>query len=300
MTNELLLPTLCIIWVLSIAHWSLDITRVVVAFFVYSDGSLAYFENVSSPLEAAKTAVYISLTLTGDFFLIYRCYIVWNRKVIFVIVPILCWLGTGVGGYGSVWAVLLAGRGGIFFQGLAPWVTSFFASSLCVNLYCTACIAYRILRTQINSRHRDRSQPQKSRVYSALIIFLESAATYSTSFLVLFIVYELGLEMQYILLDLTSSLIGITFTMILLRLAMQSGAIIIGEDYPSNGRRRHSLSRGVIPMSPNGHYTSTGFPLTAVTVSRFVEVTGRDSGGGDDGFSDREPQSAKSEGAFAL
>ncbi|KAF7297334.1 hypothetical protein MIND_00966700 [Mycena indigotica] len=306
-SNELLLPTLCLIWILSVAHWGIDIARVIVAFFMYREGPIAYYEDVSSPLEAAKTAVYISLTLTGDFFLIYRCYIVGDRRIVFVILPILCWMGAGVGGYGSVWAENRFGTGGIFFQGLSPWISGFFASSLAANLYCTGFIAFRVLRAQVRSRPPDIILSQKSRVYSALITFLESAATYSTAFFVLFVVYELGLNTQFILLDLTSSLIGITFTMILLRVAMQSDAILLRDDYSptesQGGRRRFSaFSRGplALPLSPTSPY-STRFPTSGVSVSRFVEVSGSE-----DRDYEREPRpqstadSAKSDGGFAL
>ncbi|KAJ7259399.1 hypothetical protein C8J57DRAFT_1340351 [Mycena rebaudengoi] len=236
--NGLFLPVLCLIWVLSMAHWIIDICRAVTAFVDTPAGALVYYEDVSNPLETAKTAIYVTITLTGDFIMIFRCFVVWNRKWAIVAFPIILWLGTGVVGYRATHALLLTRKGGVFIQALAPWITSFFSMSLSLNIICTSLIAYRILRTRM-ALHKHNAQ--HSRVYSALIIFLESAAIYSTSLLVLL----------YILID-----VGITFSMILLRLAMAN---------PKNESLASVRSR------------ANSYPLTSVTVSRLVEVSGVES-----------------------
>ncbi|KAJ6588253.1 hypothetical protein B0H19DRAFT_1098526 [Mycena capillaripes] len=248
--NGLLLPTLCLIWLLSIVHWIIDIVRAVDAFIDSPAGALAYYADVSNPLQAAKTAVYVTLTLTGDFFVIYRCYIVWNRSWLIVMLPTLLWTATGVVGYATTNAFLRTRQGGIFLQALVPWVTSFICMTLSTNVVCTILIAYRILRSRM-ALHKANSG--NSRVYSALIIFLESAATYSAAVIVLVTVYLLNSNAQFIVLDLTAPLIGITFSMIILRLAMTSR--------PHEGSSR-GATVGSIPRR------------TAVNVSRLVEVTG--------------------------
>ncbi|KAJ7730352.1 hypothetical protein DFH07DRAFT_895197 [Mycena maculata] len=250
--NPLLLPTLCLIWILSTVI--IDIVRAVDAFLDTPGGSLAYYANISNPLQAAKTAVYVTLTLTGDFFVIYRCYIVWNRRWPVVVVPILLWIATGVVGYVTTHAFLQTRQGGIFLEALEPWVTSFICMTLSTNVVSTVLIAYRILRTRMALHKLNTGN---SRVYSALVIFLESAATYSAAVIVLVTVYLLNSNAQYIVLDLTAPLIGITFSMIILRLAVTS----TGEE----------SSRGVT--------LSNSYPLSAaVNVSRLVEVTGHGDG----------------------
>jgi hypothetical protein len=42
-----------------------------------------------------------------------------------------------VTGYGATRILLVARGDGIFFQQLTPWITSFFAMSLALNIYCT-------------------------------------------------------------------------------------------------------------------------------------------------------------------
>ncbi|KAJ7245620.1 hypothetical protein B0H12DRAFT_781858 [Mycena haematopus] len=255
-SNRLLLPTLCLIWVLSISHWILDIIRVMQAFLDNPAGAIVYYADVANPLEVAKTTVYVAITMTGDFFLIFRCFMVWNRKWVVVIIPILLWLGTGVTGYAVPHGFVVARRGGVFLKGLNLWITSFFAMSLTLNIICTTAIAYRIIRTRMDM---PQYYAQNGHVYSALIIFLESAGIYSSSLLILLVIYTAKSNAQYIMLDVTTSLIGLTFSMILLRLAMAKSQP--EEDTVGSLRAR----------APNS------YPLTNVTVSRLVEISGTES-----------------------
>ncbi|KAJ7054593.1 hypothetical protein C8F01DRAFT_478881 [Mycena amicta] len=263
MANRLLLPTLSLMWLLSVAHWGIDIARAVQAFVYTAGGPLAYYDNLSNPLEPAKDALYVLLTMAGDLFMIYRCFMVWNRSWLIVIIPALLWCGLGVGGLGSLHYIILAGKQGIFSRGPAPWITTFFATSLALNIFCTITIAYRILRTPAIRNL------QSTRIRTALIIFVESAAIYSVSVLALVIVYELGNNVHFILLDLTTSIIGVTFTLVTLRLALVSSASTDSRSHPSTTVGSARVSR---------HHQSHGsndnsFPLTAVsTVSRLVEV----------------------------
>ncbi|KAK7050235.1 hypothetical protein R3P38DRAFT_3306447 [Favolaschia claudopus] len=245
--SPLMLSTLALIWLLSIVHWIIDIVRATDAFLNSPLGALAYYADVSNPLQAAKTAVYVTLTLAGDFFVIYRCHVVWGRNWLIVALPILLWLGTGAVGYATTHAFLQTHQGGIFLTRLKPLVTGFICMTLATNVVCTILIAYRILKTRMRLH---KANAGSSRVYSALIIFLESAATYSAALIALVVVYGMNSNAQFIVLDLTAPLIGITFSMIILRLAM-------GDSSQTNSRN-----------------ASGSFPLrvAAVNVSRLVEV----------------------------
>ncbi|KAJ7607409.1 hypothetical protein FB45DRAFT_948246 [Roridomyces roridus] len=247
--NPWLLPTLCLLWLLSMVHWIIDVVRAMDAFIDSPDGALVYYANVSNPLQAAKTAVYVTLTLTGDFFVIYRCYIVWNRSWFIVTLPCLLWLATGVVGYATTAAFLRTREGGIFLMALVPWVTSFICMTLSTNVVCTILIAYRILRARMEIH---KSTSGNSLIYSALIIFLESAATYSSALVALVTVYLLSSNAQFIVLDMTAPLIGITFCMIILRIATAD-------------RNETALSNPT---------ESINFCLTTVNVSRLVDVSG--------------------------
>ncbi|KAF9459672.1 hypothetical protein BDZ94DRAFT_1267757 [Collybia nuda] len=251
--NHVLLVTLCLIWVQSTAHWIIDVNRAITAFLDAPEGPLQYYQNVSNPLQVAKTAVYVTLTLTGDSFVIYRCYVVWNRTWWIVILPILLWMATGAVGFATTHAFYETKKGGIFLVNLVPLVTSFICMTLSTNVVCTALIAYRILRSQLEIR-KFRDHHQSSHVYSAVIILLESAGIYSSSLVALVAVYLLHSNGQFIILDITAQLLGITFSMIILRVALgissggrndTSGQSGLTSDNSSSRMNRRRVARNV-------------------------------------------------------
>ncbi|KAJ7915994.1 hypothetical protein B0H13DRAFT_2323853 [Mycena leptocephala] len=77
---------------------------------------------------------------------------------------------------------------------------------------------------------------------------------YSLSLTVLLVLYGLGLNSQYIVLDWTTSLIGIAFSLIIYRLASANPTVSVSTS--------HSRQEGI----------NTSYPLTSVNVTRFVEV----------------------------
>ncbi|KAJ7148000.1 hypothetical protein C8R46DRAFT_540305 [Mycena filopes] len=217
--NRHLLATLGLIWLLCVVHWIIDIVRASQA-FIDSPDAVAYFSLVSNQLEAAKDGVYITVTLVADHFMIYRLFVVWNRSWPMVILPILLWFGGAVSGYTVTHMLLLAGNGDLFIPTLAPWALTFFAMSLSLNVLCTLLIAARILWTDYQVR---TMRAGDSYMRTATTVLIESAALYSLSLTVLLVLYDLNLNSQYILLDWTTSLIGIAFSLIIYRLAMASG-----------------------------------------------------------------------------
>ncbi|PBK67234.1 hypothetical protein ARMSODRAFT_1086201 [Armillaria solidipes] len=216
--NVKLLLTVIAIWILATVHLILDIIRAIEAFVeLESGGALQYYSDLSNPLQAAKTAIYVTLTLVGDGFVIYRCFIVWNRRWYIVPGPILLLCGTGVGGFGATVAFSRAAPGAeVFLPNIVPWITSFISMTLCTNIVCTSLIAYRIISIQ----RAVRGVIQVNLARSALMMVVESAAVYSASVLSLMITYTLGSNAQYTVLDLTAPLIGITFTIIILRVSL--------------------------------------------------------------------------------
>ncbi|KAK0460065.1 uncharacterized protein EV420DRAFT_249340 [Desarmillaria tabescens] len=217
--NVKLLSTVIIIWILA-THLILDIIRASEAFVgLTGRTALDYYSDLSNPLQAAKTAIYVTLTLVGDGFVIYRCYVVWNRTWYIVPGPLLLLCGTGVAGFGATVAFSHAAPGAEVFNflpAIVPWITGFISMTLCTNVVCTSLIAYRILSIQ----RAIHGLAQVNTARSALMMILESAAVYSASVISLMITYTLNSNAQYTVLDLTSPLIGITFTAIILRVSL--------------------------------------------------------------------------------
>jgi len=214
-----------------------------------------YYLDLSNPLEVVKTVVYVTLTIVGDTFVTYRCYIVWNRKWYVVAVPVLLLAGEAASGYVASNDFSKTRPGAeIFLANLKPWVTSFFSLTFTTNVLCTSLLAYRILR--IRSRVRKMNQTN-SRVNSVVVIVVESAAIYSMSVLSLLVAYLMDSNVQYTILDLTSPIIGIAFTGIILRVSLGissqetglSGSR--GSSSRSRGNERYPGSMNTMPLSVN-------------------------------------------------
>ncbi|KAJ7055613.1 hypothetical protein C8F01DRAFT_1158737 [Mycena amicta] len=266
--NSILTPTLCIIWVLTIAHWIVDIIRARIAFIDNPGGAVLFLSNPAQPLEGAKIGLYSTITIFADFFMIYRCWMVWNRNIYVLALPVLSWIGTAVTGWVGTAQIVRTQKGGIFFTNLVPWIVSFFSTSLATNVLCTFLIAFKILQSQIKLR-RMGTNHASGRVIQALIVFTESAALYSLSLIALLATYQLGINTSFIILDLTASIIGITFSSIILRLSMTKSEA---------SKIRSQVSNNTSLPRPGG-LAGVGvesYPLGAVHVSRLVEVNQHD------------------------
>ncbi|KAJ6458183.1 hypothetical protein C8R45DRAFT_1183614 [Mycena sanguinolenta] len=267
--NRHLLATLGLIWALCVAHWVIDIVRASQAFIDSAGGPIVYYSTISNSLESVKTGVYITVTLVADHFMIYRVFVVWNRNWPILILPTMLWIAAGISGY-IVTHVLLLARSGedVFISAVATWALTFFSMSLSLNVTCTLLVACRILMTAMKVRTTVRSE--NNYVHNVLAALLESAAMYSLSLTVLMVLYALGLNSQYILVDWTTSLIGIAFSLIIYRLASANPCV------------------AALPPCSRSEGTNS-YPLTNVNVTHFVE-THRDNYDPERTITDKELQ----------
>ncbi|KAK1216895.1 hypothetical protein PQX77_020471 [Marasmius sp. AFHP31] len=89
--------------------------------------------------------------------------------------------------------------------------------TLCTNLTCTLLIAFRIIQNANRLSHVSVGGAMRSRVTGALVVIIESASVYSAGLICLVVIYLLGSNGQYAILDLTATIVGITFHFIILR-----------------------------------------------------------------------------------
>ncbi|KIY70508.1 hypothetical protein CYLTODRAFT_419732 [Cylindrobasidium torrendii FP15055 ss-10] len=262
--NVTLLTTVTVLWILSTTHLVLDGIRLFSA-FLGDQTPEEYYLTLSNPLQVAKTAVYATMTLVGDAFVIYRVYIVWNRNWWIVLMPLFLLAGTGVAGYGATYMFTKATPGSPVFEGsFKSWVTSFIAFTLITNISCTFIIALRIMNIQRGVKRSATQQAAKMPVHSVLTMLLESAAIYSVSVLVFMITYVCESNSQYIILDMISPIIGITFTFIILRVSLG----ISSRELVTGGDVSHTAGSG---FELSNHNNTIRQPV-AISVSHIVDV----------------------------
>ncbi|KAJ8502155.1 hypothetical protein ONZ51_g156 [Trametes cubensis] len=224
--NMVLCLTSTMMWLLSIAHLTIDVVRAVRGFAIWGQdmtgGAAKFYSVISDPTQVAKNAVYIVTTLIADCFVTYRLWIVWDRVWWVLPPPVLLVCATAAVGVEVCIHIADTPVGQVIFSSkLQPWIRTFFSLSLTTNLLATLLIAARLLWANRRvSEHRaggDTVSPYRK----AIETVVQSAAIYSVALASLLGSYLAGSNAQYICLD-TPTAQGITFTLITIRAGLPS------------------------------------------------------------------------------
>ncbi|KAJ6576706.1 hypothetical protein DFH09DRAFT_1031478 [Mycena vulgaris] len=207
-----------LMFVVATMHVAVNFTRIIKAFIIFAGatgGPAAFFNQLAEFTQMFGSTLYVIQTLVGDALVLYRCYLVWERKLWVIAFPFALLLGSTATGIGILWAFDKVGRAEIFAEELSHWITSFFSMTFATNVICTALVAYRVWA--INRKHvsfRGR------KLRSLMLLIVESGAIYSATLMVLLILYNVDSWFQYVVLDAVSPIVGIVFSVIILRIAL--------------------------------------------------------------------------------
>jgi len=197
---------------------ALALRHVLDAFIWYrgSGGAIAEFENISSWIQVTRTGCYVVQTLIGDLMLIYRCFMVYNRRWLVIALPLTMWTGTLVGGSGLLYVNShLKVSTNIDEKHIVPFLTALLVLSMVQSLVTTSLIAFRILSIDRQVAQFRASKESRLKPISRLII--ESGATYTMSLVIFLVVFLCSNNAQYALSDAIMMIIGIVFNMIIVR-----------------------------------------------------------------------------------
>ncbi|EJC99753.1 uncharacterized protein FOMMEDRAFT_170339 [Fomitiporia mediterranea MF3/22] len=245
-----------LMYCVAFTHIALNARRAVYAFIALPGGhesTVAYFKASADPLYLAKISMYIIQTITGDAFIIYRLYMVWGRELR-LLIPALIFLfaGTACAIMAAIDASLVSPTTLIFIPRLKQWIVSFFSLTLFTNASCTALIAFKIWWT---GRQLGRASHRRN-LTPVMAIIIESGSVYSISLISLMCAYLSGTWGHYIVLDMMTPIIAITFSLIIVRIGLGISASNASTRFRSTSQGRNvSLgSRGAIqeqmPMQP--------------------------------------------------
>ncbi|KAK0437166.1 hypothetical protein EV421DRAFT_2038336 [Armillaria borealis] len=160
-----------------------------------------------------ENSPWVMVTIVADAFLVYRTYIVWMQKCLIIAIPVF------------LFAADIAM--GIFFlvdmadptttrQKLINVTTAFAAVTLAANIICTALISFRIWRVRRNmSETRQGFDP----LSGVITLVVESAAVYTVVLITQIITLGLESYISFVLFDIQSPIIGIVFSMIIIRVS---------------------------------------------------------------------------------
>uniref|UniRef100_A0A5K1JXK9 Cell surface hydrophobicity-associated protein n=1 Tax=Ganoderma boninense TaxID=34458 RepID=A0A5K1JXK9_9APHY len=195
-----------LMFLMATLHIGINYTRVIKAFIIYRNapgGPAAFFNQLSEFTQIFGSTVYVAQTLIGDSVVLYRCYLVWGRLYV-VIVPFILLLGSTASGIGILYSFAkVVPEAEIFVDELQHWILSFFSLTLATNIICTGGHRYVLF------------------CYRPIVfLVLESGMVYSATLLTLLILYKTGSWFQYVLLDAISPIVGLVFSMIIVRIGL--------------------------------------------------------------------------------
>ncbi|KAI1795350.1 hypothetical protein LXA43DRAFT_38415 [Ganoderma leucocontextum] len=185
-------------FILSLVHVALDI-----------EVARRGFLHAPKAMEEAKFVMYVSQTLIGDGFMIYRLFRVYSRHWPVIVVPTILLLADAVVGHACA------------FLGVAGFYMSvvFYAISLILNVICTVCIMLKVFRIT-RDFHGVYLQGHKLKLWKVLEATVQSTAIYSAAAVSLVITFVNSTDIGYpTCLNVFPALIGLVFSFIAIRIA---------------------------------------------------------------------------------
>jgi len=226
-------------YILATVHISLVLARLIQAFIVHvnDEGAVMYLADIGAPLNRAKDMVYVSLIVGGDWILIWRCFMVWNKSYYVVVLPLCMVIGTAVSGYGAIGQYFLPNP---YVPETVQWAQGMLAVSMVTNIVVTGLTAGRIWYI---ARKMDAISfgPSLLRYRSIILLIVESGVFMAVSKIIEFTLFQLapndglnGLNALYIPMDCMPQIMGICPAFIML--AVSTGLTSPGTAaYTGNG-----------------------------------------------------------------
>lgn len=202
-------------------HVTTDGIRTVYAFKRDQDplGPDLYYANVASAMSLIKTALYLITTIIFDAFILHRCFVVWDRNYLVILLPFLVWLADVGTGIAAVQGLSGLTKGdSVFVQKQEKITKSFLSSTVAVNGLCTVLIAYRLWTRQATMRDSRKAFG----LTREAAIMAESGAIYSITLILVIATYASKSNSFNVFLDMASPIIGIAFSLIIIRLGVNS------------------------------------------------------------------------------
>jgi len=159
--------------------------------------------------------------LIGDGVILYRCYMVWQSKLI-MILPLILWCAAGVTGILSSYTASKVTQDGVFGGVLSQWITSFWATALATNLLATLLLVCRIW--YVDRKATRLHAGRQSQLRPILHILVDAGAIYTLTLLVALICFLSQTNGQYVVLDMVTPIISITFYMVIIRVGLAARA----------------------------------------------------------------------------
>jgi len=232
-------------------------------------GAILYLADIGRPLNRAKDMVYVSLIVSGDFILLWRCFMVWNKNYLVIALPSLMVLGTAISGYGAIGQYFLPDP---YVSLSVRWAQAMLAVSMVTNILVTGLTAGRIWYI---ARKMDAKSfgPSLLRYRSIILLIVESGVFMAVSKIIEFTLFQLapddgldGLNALYIPMDCMPQIMGICPTFIMLAvstgLSAPGSSAYSSRTYPANAPNSSAYDLKPMVFNQGGRGSGTDTTLS--------------------------------------
>ncbi|KAF7761546.1 hypothetical protein Agabi119p4_9538 [Agaricus bisporus var. burnettii] len=183
------------------------------------------FETERRAFILSQGVLLIFQTIIADSVLLFRCWTIWNKMILAIVLPLVLWagcLGSSVYAIYCLYFRIFTGPKPISTEeSVYPAFVTFWTCTIIVNIYCTGMIVGRICSVQRGWRPPSicslRDLPQRTRLHLAKRIVVESAMIYTAASLGAFISHACESRAVDITYLAESQVVGIAFNLILIR-----------------------------------------------------------------------------------
>ncbi|EMD32283.1 hypothetical protein CERSUDRAFT_88299 [Gelatoporia subvermispora B] len=182
---------------------------------VWTSGDLGKFTDRASWINIMKIIDQFVQTLIGDAILVYRCWVVYDGRIMVIIASSLMWMATFVlSMLVIVRSAAIDTASGINDPSLKPYITSVFTLTVALNIITTSLIILRIMRIggevrQYIAGHR--------KMHYAIRIIVESGLLYTLTAFVMLVTVVTKTNADYIPADSLIQVTGIAFDLMIIR-----------------------------------------------------------------------------------
>lgn len=257
------------------AHWILTVYNSFMAFIHFENGAIPilYYGNIGGTAIIAQDVFLDCAVLTFDAVMIYRVWIIWNKHMLPVVLPMISLIGGIACSAGQNYAFSQFRLGdNIYATRFTGWVSSATVLTLFTNLACSVLITWKLWVAHSRIKTRGTS------LLWVCAVIVESAAIYLAWSIVFFASLESKLNIQDAFLDIWAVIAGIAFMLINVRIGAGWGAY---NKYPRSigtvGTGQF-LSRDEHPPPAVYEMSPVTIKMTRMTESDDARVTGSKPG----------------------
>ncbi|KAJ7118899.1 hypothetical protein C8R44DRAFT_185674 [Mycena epipterygia] len=266
--NRIMFGVSIVMFGIATMHVAMNCFRLIrgyVEFRLAPGGPVGYLGTLGTWDHIFKDTLYATQSIIGDAVAVYRCWILWGGDYRFIIFPSMLLILSTVSGY------MVCGlystvdpTATVFDPRLTNWITIFYSVAVAQNIITTGLMSLRLWQVEKKS---SRYRLGGGNFLPVLLILVESAALYLFVEILLLALYAVNYNAQYILLEIVTPIVGITFSAITIRITMRS--------------QEKSANQSSTGGMHDGRQTVGSIPMRHIMVCRDVVVK-RDKNEGDD------------------